>query len=90
MRIDSVSHVGIFKSYKNIRKHPLQEPPVPNQPHFKGKVGSIAGVVVGGAAAIGLAALTAPVLVCAGPLLGALGAIAGSNAEDTITKNLKK
>ena len=52
---------------------------------FKGQAGKVAGALVGGAAAVGLAMIAAPVLVVAAPTLGVLGAIAGDEAEKKIT-----
>jgi outer membrane lipoprotein SlyB len=56
-------------------------------PTFQGKAGAIGGILVGGAVAVALSFTVAPVLVCAGPLLGAIAGTAGDKLEDEISKS---
>lgn len=56
-----------------------------NEPVFKAATGKIAGALLGGAAAVGLALVAAPVLIVTAPTLGVIGAIAGDEAEKKIT-----
>ena len=58
---------------------------VSSAPAFKGKAGTILGILAGGAAMAAIAALTAPVLICGSALAGAAGGLAGDAIEDKIT-----
>ena len=60
------------------------------QPAFKGEAGKIVGALLGGAAAVGLAFVAAPVLACAAPALGLAGAVAGDKVEKEITEEDNK
>ena len=48
------------------------------------------GILAGGAAAVGLAIVAAPVLICSGPLLGAAGMYVGDKAEEKIANSINK
>jgi len=54
--------------------------------NFNGYCGKIAGILAGGAAAVGLSVIAAPALICAGPALAVAGMFAGDKAEDEINK----
>lgn len=54
--------------------------------NFNGYCGKIAGILAGGAAAVGLAFVAAPVLICTGPILATAGMFAGDKAEDAINE----
>ena len=65
----------------------LDKPSNNTQTAFRGPRGKIAGALLGGAAAVGLALIAAPVLVVTAPTLGVIGAIAGDETEKKITGN---
>ena len=84
MRIMPVTNYSVNRNYSVANNQSVNR--TKNyEPVFKATAGKVAGALLGGAAAVGLAFVAAPVLVCAAPVLGLAGAIAGDEAEKKIT-----
>ena len=94
MRVSSVNCYSVLN--KNVVKNRECKPkeisakispdiPVEDVVTFKGQTGSLLGILAGGATAVGLAIVAAPVLICAGPILGAAGMYVGDKAEEKIS-----
>ena len=57
--------------------------------NFKGQLGRITGIIVGGGSAIAAAIFVAPALICAAALAGALGGEAGDAIGEKISKKIE-
>jgi len=84
MRINSINAMSRYNytPARNNRKSANTDENV----NFNGYCGKIAGILAGGAAAVGLSVIAAPALICAGPALAVAGMFAGDKAEDEINK----
>lgn len=90
IRFASVQNVQ-KKNYQKINKNDFNvSKENMSNVNFNGYCGKISGILAGGATAIGLAIVAAPVLVCAGPVLAAAGMLAGDKLEDDINEAMKK
>ena len=89
MRVNPIMSRSLYQT-KNLKRNKVTEPPVTNQVSCKGTLGTYLGIFAGGAAAVGLAVTVAPVLICSGALLGAVGAMKGDEIEENIKENYKK
>ena len=69
---------------RNVVTSPLQANTT-QAPNFKGKGGSIIGILAGGAVAVIAAATVAPVLICGAALTGAVGGMVGDKIGDKIS-----
>lgn len=88
MRVSSINTYSTAQSYTNRvtnvnRYNKFCYP----KPAFNGQAGRILGIIVGGAAAVAAAIAVAPVLICAGPIAGTAGMIAGDKIQEKAKGN---